>query len=316
MTAAAEETADNVTELPVTGPGERLRAARIAAGLEVDRIAAQLHLKPGQVEELERDHYDSFDARVFVRGYLRNYARLVGLPVDSVLEAFDTLYPESEDPELKRVGSHKPQVSSRHGMVRLVSWLLLLGILGLFAVWWAGYLELNDEPVASLQSPGETSDNSAVPALPLAEGDGDASLALPPPPQPAAPLPAETGVAVSGPGGLPDATARPEPESAAPAAEMEASASAAATAVQAGAPRVELSLAGPCWVEIRATDGSYKLLGEFQAGTHRVLGGKPPYKILLGNAAVASLTVDGRAFDLEPHTRQQIARFILDPVAQ
>jgi cytoskeleton protein RodZ len=86
-----------------------------------------------------------------------------------------------------------------------------------------------------------------------------------------------------------------------------------AVPVQASGPRIELSLTGPCWVEIRAIDGSYKLLGEFQAGTRRVLGGSPPYKILLGNASVASLTIDGQPIDLKPHTSKQIARLVLDP---
>lgn len=316
MTATAEETADNVTELPVKGPGERLRAARVAAGLEITKIAAQLHLRPGQVEELERDHYDSFDARVFVRGYLRNYARLVSLPGESILDAFDALYPDPQEPALKRVGSHKPQVSSRHGAVRLVSWLLLLGILGLFVVWWAGYLELNGQADVAAETPEQAVTAAEAPGLLPDTGGGDVNLVLPPAsPQSASPMPEERIEAeVASPAAEPVSTA-PDPGPAAsvmpPVAEPEA-----ASAPQTGPARIELSLTGPCWVDIRAADGSYRLLGEFQAGTRRVLGGVPPYKILLGNASVASLSIDGRPLDLKPHTSKQIARFVLDPVEQ
>lgn len=319
---AAEQNDKNFDEQPAIGPGEQLRTARLAAGLGTERVAAQLHLKPAQVNDLERDHYDSFPARVFVRGYLRNYARLVGLPVDELLTAFDAVAPDPDQPSLKRVGTHKPQVNSRHGVVRLFSWLLVIVIVGLFGVWWAGYLELNGNGDTAGVSPADSLPSSTALAPPSEPG------ALPLPAAPvAAPAvasameevgPAEAGVTTQAADeaepvaeAVPAAAAEPEaPEEQAPVAE-----SVPAVSEVAGQQEIVLTLTGPCWVEVRATDGSYKLLGEFKAGTRKVLGGNPPYRILLGNAPAATLTVDGRPFDLVPHTRQQVARFSLDPAA-
>jgi cytoskeleton protein RodZ len=328
--SAAKETADTVSELPVAGPGERLRTARLAAGLDKDKVAAQLHLKPGQIDELERDQYDGFAARVFVRGYLRNYARLVDLSADSVLEAFDRLCPDPDEPKLQPVGSHKPQVSSRHGVVQLFSWLLVLAIVGLFAVWWAGYLELNGSNGGSQVQTLESEQSLTPP--PAAQEPG--SLPLPPVPAAEAPQPeaeeqpqSELAAQPESPSGQPEqaeAEAQPAvpevmevPVALPPATEpvVEPEVSEVAEPPPVVADEIVLSLDGPCWVEVRAIDGSYKLLGEFQAGTRRVLGGNPPYSILLGNATVAILTVGGQAFDLAPHTRQQVARFTLDPAA-
>jgi cytoskeleton protein RodZ len=281
----------------------------------VGRIAAQLHLRPAQVEELERDHFDSFDARVFVRGYLRNYARLVSLPAESVLEAFDALHPDPQEPELKRVGSHRPQVSSRHGVVRLVSWALLLGILGLFVVWWAGYLQINGGAGVPGEAVQQPAGDAQSPQLPLSEPGGEGELSLPPTAEPAGLPPAD----VAGKAGNPPAGSAPVARDVQPAVPQEPETAAETESrpvAPAANPAVALSLAGPCWVEIRATDGSYKLLGEFQAGTHRVLGGNPPYRIVLGNASVATLSVDGSPVDLAPYTSKQIARFILDPAGQ
>lgn len=310
----AENNNDNNTQAPpVIGPGEKLRTARLAAGLDKDRVAAALHLQQGQIDEIERDHYDGFAARVFVRGYLRNYARLVAISPDEVLTAFDAVSPDPEQPALKRVGTHRPQVSSRHGGIRLVSWLLVLGLAGLFGVWWAGYLELNGNGSVSQPQQGAVSESQPSEESPQAPG----TLLLPP--LSSEPVPAVESGSVAEPQPMVEqgnqSVSLPALESAAPASDT----GAAPEVDQASSPVAEgnivLTLSGSCWVEVRATDGSFKLLGTFDAGTRKVLGGNPPYRILLGNAGAASLTVDGQPFDLAPHTRQQIARFELDPAA-
>ena len=57
--------------------GARLRAAREAAGLSIDAVAQQLKLAPRQVRALEDDDFAQLPGRTFVRGFMRNYARLV-----------------------------------------------------------------------------------------------------------------------------------------------------------------------------------------------------------------------------------------------
>lgn len=325
MNAAVDETSDKLDQPRASGPGERLKAARLAAGMEVERVASQLHLKAEQVLSLEEDDYQGFAARVFVRGYLRNYARLVSLPVDNVLAMFDAVWPESGDPlELKPVGTHKPQVSSRHGVVRTVSWALLAAIVALFFVWWSGYLKLNDSLPQPADLQGEAPPAEAAPPGTLAlpgtpAGSNEADPVTPPAPDSGL---AEDTVAV------PEVEAPAAEAAAAPAqdgaAAGEAGAEAAATAPTPAPeassaplrPEVVLTLNGTCWVNIRDSSGSYKLIGQFKAGTHRVLEGTPPYRILLGNASVATLTVNGEPYDLAPHTNALVARFTLDTGAQ
>ena len=57
--------------------GARLRDARMAAGLSIDAVAQQLKLAPRQVQALEDDDFAQLPGRTFVRGFMRNYARLV-----------------------------------------------------------------------------------------------------------------------------------------------------------------------------------------------------------------------------------------------
>lgn len=320
MNAAVDEGAEQLSERQPEGPGAHLRAARQDCGLELERVAAQLHIQPAQVADLEQDRYDGFAARVFVRGYLRNYARLVNLPPETVLAMFDAVFPDPDRPqELRRVGSQKPQVGSGHGAVRMVSWALLLGLLALFLVWWAGYLRVNGDagPDTALQP------DATLPATgQLLEPIGQL-------PTPAEPGPeADQGGPAADAGDIPDATtdtALPVSQDAAvpqaPAAEAAADPvpvpdPAPAPAPAPVGPQVVLNLSGACWVQIRDSSGDYKLIGELKAGTHEVLGGTPPYRVLLGNASVAELTVNGQPVDLGPYTRGQVARLTLDPDPQ
>lgn len=78
------------------GLGERLRSARKARALSLEQVAESLHLDESVILALEDERYEAFGAPVFVRGHLRAYARLVGLPVDGVLEAYRQAVPDND----------------------------------------------------------------------------------------------------------------------------------------------------------------------------------------------------------------------------
>jgi len=69
-------------DVDVIGPGARLATAREAYGFSLGDVARQLKLSVRQVGALERDDYDAFPSRVFVRGFLRNYAKLLQLDLE------------------------------------------------------------------------------------------------------------------------------------------------------------------------------------------------------------------------------------------
>ncbi len=73
------------------GPGELLQDARERLGLSIDDVAQRLCLRIKVIELIEADHYDNFAGLVFTRGYLKAYARFVGLEEKMILEVFDRL---------------------------------------------------------------------------------------------------------------------------------------------------------------------------------------------------------------------------------
>jgi cytoskeleton protein RodZ len=51
-------------------------------------------------------------------------------------------------------------------------------------------------------------------------------------------------------------------------------------------------------------------------GDRHLLGGKPPYSLIIGNAAAAQILVDGQPFDFKSVVRGNVARFSLDPASR
>ena len=106
-------------------PGAILRHARQVAGLSVDQVAARLYLLCSVVRNLEADNYQKIRGDTFVRGYLRNYSRLLGVPSEPLLVRYDKFHKDRVPPELL------PEARSRRigrDAGRIGSLALLLGI--------------------------------------------------------------------------------------------------------------------------------------------------------------------------------------------
>ena len=121
------------------GPGRRLRETRQARGMELARVAHQLHLSPTLIAALEQDDYDALPGPVFVTGYLRNYARLLGIDPEPLLAGYRQRVPQPEPPTPKVVRASARPARSGHLAVRLVSLAVILALLGLSYAWWQDY---------------------------------------------------------------------------------------------------------------------------------------------------------------------------------
>src|SRR3954447_175702 len=77
-----------------SAPGAILAAAREELNLSVSDVARHLKLSPAQVEALEEGAYDRLPGRVFVRGFLRNYAKLLGIDPQPLLRTIDHQMPQ------------------------------------------------------------------------------------------------------------------------------------------------------------------------------------------------------------------------------
>ncbi|HEB96930.1 MAG TPA: helix-turn-helix domain-containing protein [Sedimenticola thiotaurini] len=329
MSAAANEEVDERSA--VEGPGRRLRALREAQELDLARVATLLHLSVDKLEALEADDYERLPGSVFTQGYIRNYARLLGVPVEPLLKAYRQVGADQAPPPTLKVSQIQHEVRSSHLLVRLMTWIIVLGLIALVVVWWRGYLQWPpgvdrsgsrlEQPASAVPPAEEGMSEPAAggigPEVPEMEPGGEAVLSLPPSPEEEAPEGATGEAAVTA----------PVQESAPPAAPGEAPDRATAAAVEPTpepapaepppvaipADRVVVRFNGTSWTQIRDADGRSLLMGEMKAGSERVLEGRPPYQMVLGNAGVVEVTVGGRRFDITPFIRGNVARFSLDP---
>ncbi len=70
-------------------PGTLLKEAREKRGLTIDDVAAMTRVPKPMLRHLEEDRFEEYEAEVFARGHLRNYAREMHLDVAKVIEAYE-----------------------------------------------------------------------------------------------------------------------------------------------------------------------------------------------------------------------------------
>lgn len=140
---------DEPTGSSAAGPGRLLRAARESAGIGLRDVAAQMHLDERTMTALESDAFGQLPAPTFVRGYLRGYARLLGVPVGPVMEAYDR--EGFRPPDLVADIAEKPQANSGDFPVRVTTYVVVLVLAALVVAWW--HNQGFDEPVAIAPAP-------------------------------------------------------------------------------------------------------------------------------------------------------------------
>ena len=317
---SAQSVTDAEPGVPVEeGPGHRLRAAREARKLGFSQVAAELHLGEDIITALERDEYEGLGGPVFVQGYLRKYARLLGESEELIIQAYHQMAPEGQR---HRPTSGAPLSSSTQGSGSFFRIILLLIVIGAVAavLWSRGDLKwlLATAPMDSaspVDAPVVQEESPTIESAPPAVED----------------MPPETRVQVSEEPDMPETVAEaaateevtqvePEIEVVEEEAIEEETVTAVAVAAEIEAPTPEPVTAGilfefsaASWVDIRDSSGKFKLLGNMPMGARRVLEGVPPYSVILGNSQAVKVTINGEPFDVAPYSSGNVARFKLDP---
>lgn len=68
--------------------GRYLRHARETRAMSVEEVSRATRIPVSAIERIEADHFDDLPGEVFVRGFLRAYARAVSIPVEEVLARY------------------------------------------------------------------------------------------------------------------------------------------------------------------------------------------------------------------------------------
>lgn len=296
------------------GVGALLRQAREARGLKVEEIAQTLKLGIRQVEAIEADRWETLPGATIVRGFVRNYARLVQIDAAPLMAQLDSVLAKPVDtlavPETRPENVTTSTISGNRRDRTVV--FAGLGLVGLAL---AAYLllpndlsALRDNTQSLLDSlsrkeapkPAETTEAVAAPA---ASG--------------AAPTPA-AGEPVFPPGATPQQIMNPQ---AVTPAETAPTAPAAAPAVPvvpanaaplAGAPQMRFIFDKDSWLEVRDRDNKVVFSQKLGGGAEQMVSGNGPLSLVIGYAPGVRLFWRGQAVDLAPHTKGDVARLVLE----
>ncbi|UVK87420.1 helix-turn-helix domain-containing protein [Pseudomonas sp. B21-051] len=328
-------------------PGETLRQARESNGWSLAEVALKLNLTVTSLSNLEAGAFDKLPGHTFARGYIRAYAKLLGMDQTVLVQQFDqSTGTDSQGSNVHALGRIEEPVRVSHTILRIVSLLLLVAVIGGGFVWWQDQTSQRSKDVTSLApehvevegADGTTQihpiDEPEDQAVAEGQAEGATALALPqsettaestgaepvaPTTAPAAPAAAMPAAPVHTPAPVvaapatpaPNAPATPAPTVTAPVVAATPAPTADAAVPAAGDGQVQLQFTADCWAQV--TDGRGKVLfsGLKHKGDSVSVSGKPPLAVRLGVARAAQVSYNGQPVDIAPFTSGETARLKL-----
>ncbi|WP_024645255.1 RodZ domain-containing protein [Pseudomonas syringae] len=317
-------------------PGETLRQARESRSWSLPDVALRLNLTVSSLSNLENGNFEKLPGHTFARGYVRAYAKLLDLDQAALVEQFDQYTgTDGKGSSVHALGRIEEPVRLSHNILRIVSLLLLVVLVGGGFVWWQDQASLRgkdqsglnmehvevesadgttqihpldepeEAPVAEVPASGQTS-------LPLNTG---APASEAPSAAPAAPAAGVTNHSAAQ-AQTPAAVTPPASTAQAPIASPNVPSMPTTPAEQpapaiAGAGQVSVQFVADCWTQL--TDGNGKVLvsGLKRKGETLDVSGKPPLTLRLGFARGAQVSYNGQAVDVAPFTSGETARLKL-----
>jgi len=250
--------------------GERFRAAREARGLSLSDVSEQIRIRSVYLAAIEDENWSAIGAPVYIRGFLKTYARFLGLDADEIVASFtDRPIPpavESHEPPSRPSRQTSPPPAEAAPAPRNLTPVLWLA--ALVAVALIAFVVYNELTIGTKSSGAVTALSSAAPS----SAASSLPIALPSPVASEAPVASQaSGTPSPGPSSSPIPSSSPG---------------------SGGLNTVQVVLSAPSWVRV-TVDGNVSMEGTFPAGTSRLFHGKTA-RLRIGNAGGVSVYVDGK----------------------
>ncbi len=271
--------------------GAILRAAREQQALGQAEMANRLRFSIRQIEALENDDFTKLPSGTFLRGFIRNYAKALGLDPVQVVAKLETnatamVGHQSLDLVVPSQNIKFPARSTSFGNQRLK--IMFAGVLCALFGWalWVGWggIQSHTGQSTSVKSMPEIAAFKTIEAV--SEKSPVTLMNLPPV---SANVHASTVISTPL---VPTGDLLPK---------MPAP----------GTIALGFRFTGNSWMEI--TDGRNKVLvsRHFVAGDAEEITGRAPLSVVIGNAKATHMIYNGKEFDLAPYTRVLVARITL-----
>ncbi|MCS3460071.1 RodZ domain-containing protein [Aeromonas sp. BIGb0445] len=302
-----EQQHDSQDESQAAGPGQLLRAAREQLGWTREQVASRLHLRLTLIAAIESDTYDKNTSHTFIRGYLRTYAKLVSVPEETVLAAYTKLGLTPPDNIDMQSFSRRSRQQANDSRLKLVTWLVILALIGLSVAWWwqstakrsAGEDALAASEISAPAEPQVATDvNEATQGeLPVAETAPVAEV------EPAAPAVDQNTTA--------SAAVNTAPVEEIVVSDAVATVPDSATEPATSVPQLKLNFAADCWLDVKDSTGKTLFSGLKKANDELTLAGTAPFKFIIGAPMAVKIEFEGKSIDMSRYNNGRTAKFAL-----
>jgi len=297
--------------------GVTLRDAREAQKLSVEEVALRLRLSEKQINALEADDFSIFGSAIFVRGFIKSYARFLTIDPQPLLDAHLGMYPQEQSQSItyKNVGVDKLVDGGVSKLTALIFGVLLIAALFVWVAYkiWAYQSNTNKadrplptvsmeqnvtpEPLPEAASPeASAKTETTVTEIALPKATETVGLVTKPELKATVDKPTEQTISAS--------AVKPEPAKSEPAKTEPVK----TAAVSNGFVRVKLLLTGSSWIGVQDKNGKTVFSKLAKAGTEEYVDGLPPLKFHIGNASATQVIFNGETIDLTPSTYNNMAR--------
>lgn len=337
-TVSEAELSEESIDTPTAG--DILRQERQRLGLNEKEVADQLHITMHYVKALESSSFEKLPGAVFAKGYMKSYGLLLGLDVQDLLSRYDEYADRQKaDSEAESRLLQARKKKDRNKPLVIIS--LLIFVAGFLGLWLANSFFAQDSLNALPSTAGAVEGEENV-APASSQGLEPAPIAQPQPSvevEPEEIIDAPSGPAIAAtevlensaaPEQSVDPVSSPMPASdevvadASPTLEdlaaalqalrAEQQASAAEPVPESDEPRVitvdaigsdvlRISFVGESWVEVNDSESEQIYRDIREAGDVLEITGSAPFNILLGDAPLARMSLNGNEIDLSADIR-------------
>lgn len=274
-------------ELIPTPPQDILRHERKQKGLTLERAARESHISPAVLEAIESGE-TSHIPLVYLKGYIRNYARYLGLDPRDFEEMLQVV--EGAAPAVRPVFNVRARQGNAEKWIKVSSYLAASFVIAALAWQFShqairltqGEAELAASPAASAegaatQTAGQRHLNASIASVETLGRRDDA-------------IPSHTAEDAW------DALTHPP--------------------LLDGERELSLETSADTWVEIYGADGRQLEMDLVRAGTSRSYRDTGPFRVMIGRASAVVMQLDGEPVDLEPHSDGDVANLVLVEAAR
>ncbi|MGA7570913.1 MAG: RodZ domain-containing protein [Candidatus Aquilonibacter sp.] len=249
--------------------GERFRAAREARGLTLSDVAEHIRIRSVYLAAIEEENWTAIGAPVYIRGFLRTYARFLGLEPEEVVAEFNSQAsaPPAPVPTAPGAPPRTSYLADEGPPARALSPLIWAA--SIVAVVLIAIVVYNEATFRARQSANALPSNSPT----AVASAGDAALAADGTPS-ASPDEGSSTNPSQTPSGSPSVGSSPTP-------------------LASGSANLEVRLSSPSWLRV-TVDGNVSMEGTFPAGTVRQFHGKIA-RLRIGNAGGVEVIIDGKS---------------------